>query len=222
MRCARSGVLRTTGVSLIEQHPPHTRERAVAPATSLAEHLDRQLRGIAAFHALRAACTAAVAGQSREQRLDAARSADMFARAHSALVERTGLDLLGSGGVLYWPVPLRVVLVTREEWFLAQISAALVDRGMDVVARLDNGADALGVVAAEQPDLLVLDRSLPMLSGDQLIRWTELVSPATRTAAKVLDDREIAPTLACGASTAFARRVPAAEVATTLSALVSR
>ncbi|MCW2665148.1 MAG: DNA-binding response regulator [Frankiales bacterium] len=205
---------------MFEQGLRQTRE-STPSAASLADHLDRQLRGIAAFHALRQQHSTTPAGASREQRLDAARLADMFSRAHGALIERTGLDLLGSGGVLFWPVPRRVVLVTREEWFREQISKALVDSGLEVIARLDNGADALGVVAAEQPDLLVLDRSLPMLSGEQLIRWTGVVSPGTRTAAKVTDDREIAPALAAGATTAFSRRVPAAQVAVSLRALVT-
>ncbi len=164
--------------------------RVLARAGSLSEQLARQLDGIAAFHRLRADTRDALPGFSREQRLDAARAEDMFRRAASALVERTGLHLLDSGGVLHWPVPPRVVLVTREEWFREQISAALVDADTEVVARLDNGADALGVVAAEQPDLLVLDRSLPMLSGDQLVRWTARIAPQCVTAVKVADDRE--------------------------------
>jgi CheY-like chemotaxis protein len=50
---------------------------------------------------------------------------------------------------------------------------------------VDNGADAVGVVAAEQPDLLLVEDRLPMVSGEQVIAGVRTFSPNTLIAAQV-------------------------------------
>ncbi|MBW3611859.1 MAG: hypothetical protein KY438_10085, partial [Actinobacteria bacterium] len=57
--------------------------------------------------------------------------------------------------------------------------------GVRVVARLDNGADALGVVVAEQPDLVLVEESLAMLPGQEVVREIRQFSPHTLVVAQV-------------------------------------
>jgi DNA-binding NarL/FixJ family response regulator len=50
----------------------------------------------------------------------------------------------------------------------------------DVVGEAANGRQAIDVVAKEQPDLLVLDLAMPVLSGLEAIPSIRRASPATR------------------------------------------
>lgn len=185
---------------------------------SLADLIRLQLAGIDTFHRL------AHPGQalhlSREARMDAARADHITQRIRAAVIERTGLGLTGSGGLLCWPSPPRAVLALRHEWFRDTVSEALVRRGVEVVAKLDNGADALGIVIAEQPDLLLAEDKLAMISGVDLVQLARLCAPATRSVGQVAYDNDIAPLLDAGAVTACTRRMRPDDVASTMVALL--
>ena len=95
-------------------------------------------------------------------------------------------------------------------------------RRRPVVAAPHNGAEAVGVVVAEQPDLVLVEDVLPMLSGADVVRelrparrprWSRRRSPTTTGSHRCST---------AGARAAFLRLVPPAEVARGMLALLAR
>lgn len=74
---------------------------------------------------------------------------------------------------------LRVVVADDHPAVLAAVCAALEGRGMEVVARAQDGTAAQALVAAEQPDVAVLDFSMPGGSGLEVARSARRASPGT-------------------------------------------
>jgi CheY-like chemotaxis protein len=161
-----------------------------------------------------------LAARTREARLDHSRRMEVLRRQHDALLARTAQQLADSARVLRTTAPRRAVLVHRDEWFRGRVAAALVARGVDVVSELDNGADAVGCVVAEQPDLLLVEDRLPMLSGEQVLAEVRAYSPSTRCGAAVEHDGRGAALLSAGAAAVWSRRVPPVDVALGLGRLV--
>ena len=191
-----------------------------------AEVISDQLRGIALWHearrALEQAHAAAGADQplSREMRLDLDRQMDVIRRQHEAMLQCLDDHLTTSPRLPRSTSRPRAVLVHRNEWFLGKLVDGLRSGGVDVIAILENGADAVGVAVVEQPDLLLVEDKLPMISGTEVIRQLGRLAPRTLTAAHVVHEGAVAEALAAGARAAFARRVPPAEVARELCSLV--
>lgn len=200
-------------------------EATSRPGRDELEILCRQIRGIEAWHVARRAAEArdaAVDGSrpGREVRLDSARRADVVRRQHQALIDHTHAQLRDSVHLLRKLMSPRVLVVHRDEWFRERVSAALIGAGVTVVARLDNGADGVGVAVAEQPDLILVEDRLPMLCGADVIRQVLAFSPQTLAAAQVRDDWDIGALMDAGACTAVNRRVPPDELAQELCALL--
>ena len=186
--------------------------------------LRRQLAGLDRWNAARRmqADAADVRQRSREQRLDLARRRDVLREQHRAIVARTEQHMRSSASVLHRTQRPRVVLVHRNAWFVDKITASLVESGLEVVARLSNGAEAVGAVVAEQPDLLLVEDTLPMLPGERVVREVLAYAPETVVAAQVATDAGVAAMLEAGARAAYARRVPPADVAAGIAGLVQQ
>jgi CheY-like chemotaxis protein len=157
------------------------------PMTVLAERLVRQLEGLERWHAVRAARLAdldlRLSASSRDERLVAGRQRDALERAHAVVEEQAG-EQLRTG--LQPSAGASTLLVAHPQpWTAERLSARLGDLGMCVIAQDGNGADALGRLVAEQPDVLVVNDVLSMLSGVQLIEEARLLAPATRVVALV-------------------------------------
>lgn len=183
----------------------------------------QQLLAIDRFNTARqtAAQAAAAAGRSRELRMDASRQLEVVRRQHEALISRAHEQLRVSGALLHGTAARRAVLAHRSEWFLDKLAHQLQDAGIGVVARVDNGADAIGLAVAEQPDLLLVEDTLAMVSGEQVVREVRQYSPDTVIAAQVDHGGRVDPFLDAGAASVFTRRVPPGEIATELRALLS-
>jgi CheY-like chemotaxis protein len=184
-----------------------------------------QLNGISAWNRARRVVelseeAASDRARSREMRLDLARRMDVVRRQHQAIIEQTEAQLRDSSRLLRSAYPARAVVVHRNDWFKDKVTDGLRSRGIEVVALLENGADAVGVTVAEQPDLLLVEDKLPMINGDDVIRQVREFAPNTISAAQVSSEDGIPVILAAGARTAFTRRVPPADVARDLSTLV--
>src|SRR5689334_9612201 len=209
----------TTDVAAVSsQQPEAWRPRLQA------EVLADQLRGIAAWNAARRTIERSdqeAAAGSREMRLDLDRRMEVVRRQHEALVRRTEEQLAASARVLRATAPPRALVVHRNEWFKDKLIDCLMDAGVDVVGRLENGADAVGVAVAEQPDLLVVEDKLPMISGEEVVRQVRRFCPSTMSVVQVSYDDAVASALEAGAHSAFTRRVPPADVARELCRLVS-
>ncbi len=189
---------------------------------SAADLARRQVEAIDRWHRARKASeqTADLLARTREARLDRDRLLGITRREHEAIVLRTAEQLRDSARVLRREAGRRVVVVHRNDWFKDKVCGVFADHGIDVVARLDNGADAVGACVAEQPDLLLVEDSLPMLSGAQVVRRASVLSPHTISAAHVGHDAAVATLLDAGARSAWTRRVPPADVALELCRLL--
>jgi DNA-binding NarL/FixJ family response regulator len=64
----------------------------------------------------------------------------------------------------------RLLLVDDDEQFLAALTLLLEDAEFEVVAWAKNGAEAVGIAAALEPDLVVMDVDMPVLDGIEATR----------------------------------------------------
>lgn len=158
---------------------------------------------------------------SRESRLDLARRRDVLMRQRQALIGWTERQLRESDRMLRSLPATRVVIAHRHDWFKGKLTSSLQAGGATVVADLDNGADALGVVIAEQPDFLLVEDKLPMISGLDLIKEVCRYAPSTAVVVQVTGDWEIGPFLDAGATSIYTRRTPPADMAAELLASVA-
>lgn len=182
-----------------------------------------QLRAIARFNEARhmAEQAAAAAARSREMRMDSARSMEVLRREHDALISRAHEQLRVTGNRLRGTSEPRVVLAHRNAWFLDKVARDLQDHGLRVVACLDNGADTVGLAVAEQPDLLLVEDTLAMVPGEQVVREVRRFCPRTVVAAQVAHGDRVGLLLEAGAATVFHRQVPPLEVARGLLGLLA-
>jgi DNA-binding response OmpR family regulator len=67
-------------------------------------------------------------------------------------------------------VPPRVLVVEDEQDIAGLIKHTLERTGDAVVQTVGRGDDALRIIAADVPDLVILDLNLPVLSGDEICR----------------------------------------------------
>lgn len=200
----------------------HAQARAAYNPRTYADLAAEQVAAIDQFHRARqtADAAAADASVSREKRLDFGRQRDAMRREHEAIISRCDEELRLSGHVLAeWAVK-RVVLAHRSDWFLDKIASLLAEQDIRVVARLDNGADAVGVVIAEQPDVLLVEDSLAMVAGEQVIREVQKFSPHTAVVAQVAHSGRVGVLLDAGAKAVFTRQIPPANVAQALLELL--
>lgn len=182
-----------------------------------------QLRAIDAFNRARrvAKQAAASAAASRELRMDLDRRLEVLRAGHAAVVSRTEEQLRRSVHVLQQSAPRRAVLVHRNAWFTGRLGADLARFGVEIVDQLDNGAKAVGVVVAEQPDLVVVEDRLAMLPGVEVVRQVREYSPTSLIAAQVAFSDDVAVMLAAGATVAYPRQVPPLDVAADLLRLLA-
>lgn len=210
-----------------DSEAPLSRDRATdGPADAAAaararpselQLLRQQVQAISAFSTARRVREQAVAemaaGRSREMRMDATRSLAVLRRQQQALIARAHEQLAVTGELLHETAERRVVLAHRHEWFVDTVARRLEDGGVRVVARLDNGADAVGVTVAEQPDLVLVGDTLAMLSGEQVVRDVRRFAPDALVAAQVPGADQVGALLDAGTSAVFTRQVSPFDVA---------
>ena len=182
----------------------------------------QQLRAITRFNNARrmAEQAAAAVARSRELRMDVTRSLEVLRREHDAVVARAHEQLRVTGSLLRGTPERRVVIAHRNEWFAGKVAHALHDRGLLVVAQVENGADAVGIAVAEQPDLLLVEDTLAMVPGEQVVRDVRAYCPHTAVAAQVAYGDRVGALMEAGAGTVFTRRVPPLEAVRSMLALL--
>ena len=196
---------------------------APAPRRTQLQLMTQQVEAIEQFNRARQRVQQAEAAAdcSREMRMDSERRLEVLRRQHDALVARAVAQLEETGRPPGQPAPVRVLLAHRNEWFLDRLTAALRERGLTVLARLDNGADAIGAAIADQPDLLLVEDALAMVPGEEVVREVLRYCPGTTVAAQVAFPEGIAAMLDAGALAVLTRRVPPADVAAAMVDLVA-
>ncbi len=182
-----------------------------------------QLDGMRTFHERRRARLASVelAARTREQRLDAARVLHSLREQQRALVAQAAARLADGADLLDRFDRPRIVVAHRQDWFVARLRSALGATAWQWVARPSNGAEAVGVVVAEQPDVVFLEDRLPLLTGCAVICEIVACAPRSLVAVQVADDRDLGAVLDAGAQAVYARRMPPADVARSLDELVA-
>lgn len=203
--------------------PPPAQRSTETPRAQRSELTlaSQQLAAVDSWHRARVKQEAMEAGsRSREARMDLARRMEVLRRQQEAIVRRSEQQLRDSGRLLHNAAPTRAVIVHRNEWFQGKVVDGLTGLGIQVVAQLDNGADAVGTVVAEQPDLLLVEDNIPMQPGPDVIRLARLYSPDTVIAAHVAYDDRVSIMLEAGARAAYTRRIPPLEVVEALGQLL--
>lgn len=163
---------------------------------------------------------AAAATASRELRMDAARSMDVLRRQHDAVVARADEQLRATGELLHSIAVRRVVLAHRNDWLVRKLVLVLEEQDVRVVARTDNGADAVGLTIAEQPDLVLVEDTLAMMAGLEVVQEVRRFSPDTVVTAHAAYGDRVGQLLDAGATRVFTRRTPPHDVAQGMLQLV--
>ena len=197
-------------------------DQATPSARSELDVLGQQLAAIDRFNqSLEMARAAAAVATSREMRMDMGRRMDVLRRQQEAVIAHAHEQLHATGGLLRATARQRVVLAHRNEWYLDRVSAGLRDRGVRVVARVNNGADAMGVALCEQPDVVLVEETLAMVPGEQVVRELRVLCPSARIVAQCAYGDRVGALLEAGASAAYARRVPPADVVEAMHRLIA-
>lgn len=177
-----------------------------------------QLRAVEAWGAHRVAELSPTSGGSREDKMDRSRRLELLERQHVAVLARLDRQ---------WLAPFRdvsgarAVLALRQEWYAEKVAATLAEHGVSVLDDCDNGADVLGTVLAEQPELLVLECRLPMHGGVDLVEALCRFAPGTLVVVVGAYDEEVAVLRRAGAALAFPRQRPTDQVLGELVELLS-
>lgn len=150
------------------------------------------------------------ASLSREQRLDLRRRVDVLARQHRALVQRTDVPLDGGWWSSSRP---RVVLVQAHDEARRRLARALERSGATVLLAGTNGAEAVGISVAEQPDLVLVGARVQMMASEDVVRDVRRFAPRAAVVMQVTDDRQRAGALDAGATTTLPDLSPAASSA---------
>jgi YesN/AraC family two-component response regulator len=123
------------------------------------------------------------------------------------------------------PVPIRVLIADDTPEIRRLIRMNLEhQRGFQIVGEAGDGAEAVALARAEQPDAIVLDLAMPILDGLQAIPEIRRLSPRTKIAVlSGFHDRTLArKALACGAHRYLEKGTAFAELASALRELCGR
>jgi len=98
-------------------------------------------------------------------------------------------------------VPVRLLLADDHEMFRESLRMALPKDEFVIVSEAANGRDAVTLAGRDQPDLAVLDFSMPGLNGVDATREVLRVSPSSRVVVLSMhhDDSFLAEALRAGA-----------------------
>lgn len=182
-------------------------------ARSEADLITAQLRGIEAFHRRPALAPGAPEPHgSREQRLDETRRLDVADRERRALLARAEAAQHNE-----YPFgkarSARAVLAHRNAWLRDKLAAALRASNVVVVLGTDDGAEACAAIAFEQPDIVIVEDRLPILSGVEVIRRAVTFAPGVLIAAHSADQTGMPALREAGARAVFSRRIPPHDIA---------
>ena len=91
-----------------------------------------------------------------EMRLDLAGELAARRATHAAVLARAELQLRQTGDLMWADSSCRAVLAHRDVWWRERVADYLSALGVQVIAQAGDGADAVGVLVVEQPDLVVV------------------------------------------------------------------
>jgi DNA-binding NarL/FixJ family response regulator len=84
--------------------------------------------------------------------------------------------------------PLRVIVADDHPVFREGLVSALEDRGLEVVATATNGDEAVATVASERPAVVLMDLTMPGMSGLEATRVIVANHPSTAVLVLTMSD----------------------------------
>lgn len=199
-----------------EDVPAQARRRVGVPVGA---RTVRQIEAIDAWNAARRRRESDLNASSRS-RLDkeaVKRESDGLRRTHLIICAYAAQEL-SQESVPMRPPAATAVIAHRHEWFAHRVALLLEAQGVAIIECTDNGADALGAVVAEQPNLLLAGDRLAMVSGDRLLAEARLFAPVTHLAIQASDPQQ-ADAWRTEADSLFLRHHTPGHVADALGAL---
>jgi DNA-binding NarL/FixJ family response regulator len=118
---------------------------------------------------------------------------------------------------------LRVAIADDHPAYRGRLAIFLRDRGLDVVGEVGNGQAAIELSETVEPDVILMDLRMPILSGFEAIRRLGTVVPRRRIlaiSAAALED-EIADAILLGASGHVSKDRPLVELTWALGAIAA-
>jgi len=109
---------------------------------------------------------------------------------------------------------MRVVVVDDHPVFRKGLVALLSADGIDVVGEAENGLEAITVVEASSPDVVLMDLGMPELGGIEAIERIVAADPGIRVIVITLydDEQSVRAALAVGASGYVVKQAPPDEI----------
>jgi DNA-binding NarL/FixJ family response regulator len=116
--------------------------------------------------------------------------------------------------------PVRVLLCDDHDVLTEGLAAVLEARGLDVVAVVNKGADALDAVARTEPDVVLMDYQLPDQDGVSVTKAIKGAHPDVQVVllTSSTDDRVLVEALEAGASGYVTKHKGSAEVVDAVAA----
>lgn len=110
--------------------------------------------------------------------------------------------------------PLRVVVVDDHPFYRQSVIKLLGESGIDVVGEAADGAAAIDVVEQTAPDVVVMDLSMPGLSGVETTRLLCASNPSSRVLVLSVSDEEadVTNAILAGAQGYVVKDAPAWQV----------
>ncbi len=164
-------------------------------------------------HAAEKARAVPLAGLFRDQKVDLRRRAASLTR----MVEV-------AGG--YWPSPMlasdqpRVLIAHQQQWFADALAKALRRLDLHVVGLVTDGADAVGLAVAAQPDIILLEPVLSRMTGLQVLHDLQTFAAEVRTVVRIPHDSAGPEMLSAGAAAVLLSSVPPQQAARDLHGLL--
>jgi DNA-binding NarL/FixJ family response regulator len=119
--------------------------------------------------------------------------------------------------------PLRVVVVDDHSFFRAGLTRMLRSSGVEVVAEAASGEDAIRVVAETAPDVVLMDLSMPGMSGIEATRRLLAESAATKVLVLTVsaEEADVTDAILAGASGYVLKDGPLEEVLAGIEAVAA-
>ena len=119
--------------------------------------------------------------------------------------------------------PIRCLVADDHPALLSVLADYLADLGIEVVATVADGAQAVAVATGEALDAAVVDYRMPRLSGAELLTRLREISPATKLVVYTADADEqlVRDALAAGADAVLLKESPLPDLARALEATLA-
>lgn len=111
------------------------------------------------------------------------------------------------------PGARRIVLVDDDEILRLSLRAAFIRAGWQVVGEADDGRKGVEVALSERPHVVLMDLSMPTMTGIEATRAIRAAAPDTEVVVlTVTEDRTVFDALKAGASGYLLKGTPLTEV----------